>query len=154
MRSDSRALAVDQIDRKLSTINTLGDLGIPDRGWIHTMRYALRMSLRQLAGRLKVSPQSVRHAENREADGSITIKALREIAEALDMRLVYGLIPKEQSLERMIEKQAERVARSIVHRTSNTMELEDQKVSDERIEKAVKIKTEEIIRTMPRYLWD
>lgn len=112
------------------------------------------MSLRQLASRLGISPQSVGELEAREADGTITMKRLREAAEALDLQLVYFVIPREQSLEGMIEQRAAQVARSIVARTARTMELEDQQVSDERIEKAVKIKTEEMIRTMPRYLWD
>ena len=33
--------------------------------------------------------------ENREKDGSITIKALKEIAKALDMQLVYGFVPND-----------------------------------------------------------
>ena len=82
------------------------------------------------------------------------MKTLREAARALDLDLVYVLIPRAVSLEAMIEKRAGQVARSIVLRTSTSMELEEQEVSSERIEKAIRSKADELIRTMPRYLWD
>jgi hypothetical protein len=46
------------------------------------------------------------------------------------------------------------IAKEIVLRTSNTMQLEDQENSKERIEKSIKNKTEEIKTEMPKYLWD
>jgi hypothetical protein len=70
------------------------------------------------------------------------------------MRLVYGFVPRDSSFEEMLEKQALAVARKIVKRTDNTMKLEDQQVSTERIEKAVRVLAEEIKREMVRYLWD
>lgn len=103
---------------------------------------------------MKFTRPSVKEIEDREADGSITMKSLREVAAVLDMRLVYALVPNEKSLEAMIENRAEQVARSIVLRTSKSMELEDQDVSKERIVKAIRLKAGEILRTMPRFLWD
>jgi transcriptional regulator with XRE-family HTH domain len=41
------------------------------------------MSLRQLGERLQISQQSVKEIEEREVSGSITLKSLRETAEAL-----------------------------------------------------------------------
>jgi len=45
------------------------------------------------------------------------------------------------------------VARAISLRTSKSMELEEQGVSPERVEE-VRLKADELIRTMSRYLWD
>jgi hypothetical protein len=42
----------------------------------------------------------------------------------------------------------------IVLRTSNSMKLEDQENSKKRIEKSIRSKTEEIMDTLPKYLWD
>jgi predicted DNA-binding mobile mystery protein A len=95
----------------------------------------------------------VNELEKREANGSITIKSLREVASALDMNLVYGFVPKGESIEKRIENRANEVAREIVLRTSNTMKLEDQGNSNDRIEKAIKNKAEEIKNKMPKYLW-
>lgn len=147
-------LLVEQIDKKLALIKPLDSVPIPQNGWIHTIRIALRMSLRQLSKRLKISPQSVKEIEERESNESITLKNLREAGAALDLKLVYGFIPRDQSIENMIERRAREIAKDIVLRTSNTMQLEDQENTKERIEKAIKNRTEEIKSKMPKYLWD
>jgi len=54
----------------------------------------------------------------------------------------------------LVEKRAKDLALEIVMRTNNTMTLEDQQNSKERIEKAIAQKTNEIKIEMPKYLWD
>jgi predicted DNA-binding mobile mystery protein A len=154
MEISKQKLLIEQADKKLAVFRPLGSITIPQKGWIHTVRVALKMSLRQLGNRLKISPQSVKEIEERESNGSITIKGLKEVGAALDMMFVYGFIPKGQSIEKMIEKRALEVAKEIVMRTSNTMQLEDQENSKERLEKAIKNRAEEIKTKMPRYIWD
>ncbi len=154
MDISKQRLIIEQTDKKLALFRPLNSMTIPPRGWVHTIRIALRMSLRQLGNRLKISPQSVKEIEAREANGSITIKGLKEVGAVLEMKLVYGFIPKELSIEEMIEKRAFEIAKDIVMRTSNTMQLEDQENSKVRLEKAVKYRTEEIKTKMPKYLWD
>lgn len=147
-------LLIEQADRKLALFIPLNSFSIPQNGWVHTLRIALRMSLRQLGNRLKISPQSVKEIEEREVSGSITLKGLKEVGVALDLKLVYGFIPKEHNIEEMIEKRALEIAKDIVMRTSNTMQLEDQENSKIRLEKAIKNRAEEIKFKMPKYLWD
>lgn len=118
------------------------------------MRTALKMSLRQLAERMNMRAQSLNKIEQREADGAVTLNMLKDAAKALNMKLVYGFIPQEESIEKMIGKRAMEIAAEIVLRTSNTMKLENQENSDKRISKAIKNKAEGIIATMPKYLWD
>lgn len=147
-------LLIEQADKKLAVFRPLNTIAIPQKGWVHTIRIALKMSLRQLGNRLRISPQSVKEIEERESNGSITIKGLKEVGAVLDMKLVYGFIPKGQSIEDMIEKRAIEIAKDIVIRTSNTMQLEDQENSKARIEKAIINRAEEIKTKMPKYLWD
>ena len=154
MKLGQQKLIIEQLDRKFLTLKSLNQFSSPERGWIFNIRTALKMSLRQLGKRLGISAQSVKEIEQREAEGSLTLRSLSDVAKALDMKLVYAIIPKEETLERMIEKKADKIAREIVLRTSNTMSLEDQKVSDTRIKKAIEEKADEIINKMPRYLWD
>ncbi len=154
MKIENRRLVLEQIDRKLLPFVQAKSIQVPERGWIHSIRIALKIPLSQLARRMGVARQTIRAYEIREAEGSVTLKSLREIAKAMNLTLVYALVPNEDSLEQLIERQAEKIARSIVLRTSKSMELEEQNVSRERIEKAIRAKTEELIRTMPRYLWD
>jgi hypothetical protein len=79
---------------------------------------------------------------------------LKQVASALDMHFVYGFIPKDKSLEKMVERRADELARQIVERTSIHMNLEDQGISEIRIKKAIKEKAEELAKELPRYLWD
>jgi len=104
--------------------------------------------------RLSITPQSMKEIEQREKDGSITLKNLREAGKALNMQLVYGFIPVEGSLDNMIEEKANQIAKEIVLRTSHSMMLEDQQNSNERIEKAIAERAGEIKNEMPGYLWD
>ena len=154
MSMSKQKLLIEQADRKLAVFKPLNSIIIPKEGWVHTIRIALKMSLRQLGNRLKISPQSVKEIEEREALGSITLKSLRVVGTALEMKLVYGFIPVNQSIEEMIEKRAIEVAEEIVTRTSQTMQLEDQENSKERLEKAIKNRALEIKTKMPKFLWD
>ncbi len=147
-------LIVEQLDKKLESFNVFSEITIPSTGWIQAIRTALKMSLRQMGNRLSITPQSMKEIEQREKEGSITLKNLREAGKVLNMQLVYGFIPKDESLEKMIEQKAHEIAKEIVLRTSHNMMLEDQQNSKERIEKAIKERAEEIKNEMPGYLWD
>ena len=149
-----KSLQLQQLNSKMLVFASLKQVAIPPTGWIKAIRTAIGMSMQQLGNKLNVSKQGILDIEKREKDGSITIKSLKEIARALDMQLVYGFIPKEGSLEKMIEKRATEIALKIVMRTSNTMKLEDQENSKKRLEKNIKSKAREIIDTMPKHLWD
>jgi predicted DNA-binding mobile mystery protein A len=154
MINSNKRLAIQQLDRKLSKLYILKEVNVPPKGWIHAIRTSLNMSLAQLAKRLKITSVSVREIEERERNKTITLKKLNEIAEALDLQLVYGFLPKESSLEKMIEKRAEQIAREIVLRTSHTMALEDQENSQERIQQAIKDRTRLLKQEIPKHLWD
>ena len=147
-------LIIDQLDNKLIRFKELEDLVIPPKGWIYSIRQALNMSMRQLGTKMGITPQAVKGIENREEQESISIKVLKQAGNALNMKFVYGFIPGEKSLEKMIEKRAYELARQIVLRTSVSMDLEDQKVTKARLEKAILEKTEDLMDKIPRYLWD
>lgn len=76
------------------------------------------------------------------------------MAAALDMQLVYGFIPKDGSLDALIDRKASRLAYEVVHRTSQNMALEDQEVSYSRLKPAAEERKQEIIEKMPKSLWD
>ena len=147
-------LLIEQLDKKMNRFKMVEGYSTPSTGWIHAIRTALRMSLRQMGKKLSITPQSMKEIEQREKDGSITLKNLSEAGRVLDMQLVYGFIPKEESLEKMIEKKAYEIAKEIVERTSHSMMLEDQENSKQRIEKAIKERADEIKNEMPGFLWD
>ena len=154
MKIPKQKLVVAQIDQKLAHFEALSTTQPPQEGWIQTIRESLKMSLCQFGERLKMTPQSAREIEQREAMKTISLNSLSEAAQALDMKLVYGFIPIKGSLRIAVEVRAREVATRIVMRTSQTMKLENQEVSHHRLEKAITELTRELVNDMPRYLWD
>lgn len=151
---DKEKLILDEMDKKISSLRSVDDLVIPSSGWIYAIRKSIKMSLKQLGKRMGISAQSVQEIEQREKNGAISLNVLKSTAQALDMRLIYGFIPREKSLKRMIEKRAAELAHEIVMRTSVQMKLEDQELSRENIEISIQEKTMEIMQILPKYLWD
>lgn len=154
MNRRQQRLIINQLDQKIRSLYKLHGTEVPEKGWIHSLRRALNMSLRQVGNKLKVTPQALRRLEINEAEGKITLNSLREVAGAMNLKLVYALIPLDGSLQGLINKRAEEVARDIVTRTSQNMKLEDQENSQERIRKAITEKANELKDEMPKFLWD
>ncbi len=150
----TKKLQIDQLEGKLRAYSNVKSTPVPPTGWVKAIRIALGMSLQQLANKLSITKQSTLEIENREKNGSITIKSLREAAKALDMELVYGFVPKDGSLDALIERKVKELAIKIVLRTSNTMKLEDQENSESRIKKAIVERTAILKSEMPKMLWD
>lgn len=154
MKDPKVKLIIQQLDRKFEQLINIEDLVIPTEGWVNAIRHALKMTLRQLGARMKITAQSVKEIETREKHGTISINTLKQVGMALDMRLIYGFIPNDKSLEQMIQKKALDIAREIVLRTSGSMLLEDQENTMERIKEAINDRAEQIKNEMPKYLWD
>lgn len=147
-------LQFQQMNEKILQLSGLQRVILPPIGWIKAIRNGIGMSMEQLGKKLSITKQGVLDIEKREKEGAITIKSMQEIAKAMDMQFVYGFVPNAGSLEQMIEMRALEMATKIVERTSNTMKLEDQVNSKERIEKAIKERAAEIINKTPKILWD
>ena len=147
-------LQFQQLNEKILQLAGMQHVIVPPIGWIKAIRNGIGMSMEQLGKKLSITKQGVMDIEKREMEGAITIKAMQEIAKAMDTKFVYGFVPNAGSLEQMIETRALEIAKTIVQRTSTTMKLEDQVNSKERIEKAIKERVTEIINKTPKILWD
>lgn len=143
-----------QLDEKLHVYSVLRNVNMPIGGWVKAIRTTLGMSLEQLGNQLGVTKQSVQSLEKREKEGNITINSLKEAAQAMDMEFVYALIPKDGSLEKLIERKAEILAKEIVMRTTQTMALEDQENAKKRIIEAIEERKRDIIENNPKMIWD
>lgn len=151
---ENRTLQIQQLDNKMRAMAAVKKSSPPPTGWVRAIRTALGISLQQLGTRLSITKQSLQQIEQREKEGSVTIQTLREIANTLDMELVYAFVPKDGTLEALISRKAKELATRIVLRTSNTMKLEDQENSEKRIQKAIEERAESIKNEMPKILWD
>lgn len=143
-----------QLAQKQAAFGSAKTIVNPANGWLNAVRTSLGMSLEQVAHKLGVSKQNVQSLETREKQKTISLKSLEAVAHAMDMQLVYALIPKDDSLDALIERKAEALAYDLVQRTAQTMILEDQAVTYERLKDAVAERKQEIIQNNPKTLWD
>ena len=151
---NKKKLQIEQLEARIALFVAALQVPMPATGWIKAIRMSLGMTQQQLANKLSITKQSVLEMEKREQEGAITLKLLKETARVLDMDLVYGFVPKEGSLQKYIDKKARQLAEMIVLRTSNTMKLEDQEISGQRLEKAIEERTRIIRQELPKALWD
>jgi predicted DNA-binding mobile mystery protein A len=95
----------------------------------------------------------VAEMESSEQAGTLSLRSLQRAAEALDCQLVYAFIPN-RGLDEAVREQAGKVAAHRLASVSHSMLLEAQSLSREEEARMLKSKTEELMRTLPRWLWD
>jgi predicted DNA-binding mobile mystery protein A len=152
MKPGHRRIMREQLDKTFNRLSEIKHLNPPVKGWLRSIREALGLSGKQLGERMGVSQPRIVQMEKDELSGSVTLKTMRQAAEALDCVFVYALVPCT-SLEETIREQAKKVAQKRLSRTNHTMLLEDQSVSDDERKKMFDAKVEELIREMPRDFW-
>jgi predicted DNA-binding mobile mystery protein A len=134
MYTRKHAVARQRLDQRFAQMKPVSLFMPPPRGWLRAIRDALGMPAVQLARRLGMKAQSIADIEKSEASGTIQMKTLRRVAEALDCVVVYAIVPKT-SLEDMVDARAREIAVKELARIAHTMDLEAQGLSDqERLE--------------------
>jgi len=151
---NKRKLLIEQLDKKLQPFSETGKVLVPERGWINTIRTALNMTMAQLGAKLNMTRQGVKRIEESEANKTITLNSLKDVANAMNLKLVYALVPKDGTINDLIQIKAEKLAEKIVLRTNQNMKLEDQGIGDEKIAQTIKELADEIKREMRKSLWD
>lgn len=142
-----------QLDQKLANAKGFSMIEKLPFEWIKTIRTALGMTSTQLARRAGLSQSRIIHMEQAETAGNLKLSTMKKVAEALDMRFVYGFIPN-QPLEQMVHKQAQKVALKRMDKLNHTMRLEEQELSAE--EKAVALNDliQKTLIEQPKDFWD
>lgn len=153
MRS-KRKLLIEQLDQKLKPFLKTRTILVPERGWVNTIRTTLNMTMAQLGTKLNITRQGVKRIEKSEANGTITLNSLKEVASAMDLKFVYALVPKNGTIDELIAIKAEKLAQKIVLRTNQNMKLEDQGIGDDKIGETIKDLAHEIKREVRKSLWD
>ena len=149
-----RKIQLQQLDQRIKKIAPLKEVPFPSTGWIRAIRTSLGMSLEQMGKKLGVTRQSAQSIEKREQEGAITINALKEVAHVMDLDFVYGFVPKDGSLSGLIDRKSAELARKVVGMASQTMKLEDQENTNDRLNHAIEERTKEFKDKMPGILWD
>lgn len=153
MKAKYKRIARQQLDNTLSQLSMLKNIHPPPKGWIRAVRDALGMTGKQLARRLLVSQPRVHKLEQDEPSGALTIKTMRQVAEALDCTFVYALIPNT-SLSETVKSQAKLIAMAQMQRVSHTMILEAQELSSKEQQAFLENRVKELTEEMPKELWD
>jgi len=128
-------------------------LAKPLDGWIAAFQEAIGMNVLALAERLGVSRNSVYSAIQSEQAGTISLKQLNKMAEAMNGRLVYAIVPREGPVEEIVMTQARKKARRIVQRTRAHMALEEQIEGLRSEEEMIEELASEMQCEMPRDFW-
>ena len=153
MKPKLKLIARQQLDKTVSSYAVARQIQPPVKGWIRAVREALGMSGKQLAQRLNVKQPRIPKLEQDELSGSLTLKTIRQAAEAMDCVLVYAIVPRT-SLEETVRAQARRVAEARMQRASHTMLLEAQSLSVEEGQVSLKASVDDLVREMPKELWE
>jgi len=146
------SLQLSQVDQRLAPWRRMANDVPPRGGWLRAIRKALGMSAAQLAGRLGVAQQAIVNFERNEAAGKITLQSLQRVAQALDCRVVYAVVPNNP-LVQMRRARAQALADQLVRPVAHSMKLEAQGVSDKETRRQRKELTDEILRGSARKLW-
>ncbi len=150
----NKQIILEQLDQKSSLLVEAMKNPVSENGWVFSIRKGLNMTLEQLGNKLGISKQGVRSIEESETNGSISIKSLKEVAKVLDMQLVYGFVSNKGSFSSYVEDKSKELAKRIVMRTHQTMQLENQGNREIIIQKAIEDLAFEIKQEMRRSLWD
>lgn len=152
--SELKKIAIKQCRNKVKGLQgALKGIVLPSEGWIKTLRQALNMSGAQLARRLGVTRGLISKTEKAEISGGITLKKMQEIAQGMNCRFVYAIVP-ESDVDDLLKAQAIKKASSRVKRASTHMALEDQALNDEQLRLEIERLAENMLASSDSTLWD
>jgi predicted DNA-binding mobile mystery protein A len=130
------------------------ELEVPPEGWISTVRNALGITGAQLGRLTGRTRATISAAEKSERDGRVTLQNLEALADALNCKLVYALLPREGSVSDLLETQARKKAEALVSKASAHMALEKQALKAEERARQVELLASELLRDRPSEIWE
>ena len=112
MRAMERKLLRKKLDREMRLYRLAGREKNPTSGLLRAMRESLRIPFKEMTERIGVERSGLIGLEEREGTGSITLRSLGRMAEAMGCKVVYGIVPANgKTLEEMAE---ERLWREVI----------------------------------------
>jgi len=151
---NQKKLLIEQLDRKLKPYLGSKRVIIPDNGWINTIRTTINMTLEQLGKKLNMTRQGAKRIEESEVAGTITIKTLKEVGNAFEMKFVYGFVPIDGSIDSLLDRKSRILAEKIILRTNHNMMLENQEIEKEKLEAAIENLSKKIKFELKKTIWD
>lgn len=153
VQTTPEALARKHLDKALTPFREALAQPRPPKGWVRAIRDALGMTSRQLAARMGLSQSTITGLEQGEEAETVTLKTLRQAAEALDCQLVYALVPKT-TLDETVRQRAQVLAEENLGRIHHTMRLEDQALREGELSAELERMTDSILNGRASRLWE
>lgn len=141
------------LDQRLRLLKPLAKAPTPPSGWLQAIRESLGMTTRQMGKYLGISGAAVTKLEGRERERGITLKDLQRVAQVLDCRLVYALVPN-QSLEQTLRAQTKKTAHRLSMKADHAMKLEDQQVHSSELVAQRKVLAKLLLESLDHRIWD
>ena len=104
MRRIARQLARERLDEEMRPYRRAGMNPDPTNGLLRAVRQALRVPVAEIARKMGVVRSVVFDLEARELKNTILLQSMSRMAEAMDCKVVYGIVPKGgRTLEELAE---------------------------------------------------
>lgn len=152
---NNRWLTIKQLDRQLKEWQVVSNkYGRPRAGWVKTLRVALSMTAEQLAKRLGLTRSRITQLENAELRDAVTLRTLKEVANAMGCEFVYAIVPKGKStLENIIKTRAEQIAKKRIAGIAHSMSLEAQTVDADSLENQKEELAKNLMQHLNKKFW-
>jgi transcriptional regulator with XRE-family HTH domain len=112
MRAKERKLLRKKLDKEMWHYRLAGKQENPTSALLWAVRQALRVPIKEMAEKMGVDRSTLLGIEEKERLGSITLRSLGRVAEAMGCKVVYGVVPVNgKTLQGLAE---ERLWRSVV----------------------------------------
>jgi predicted DNA-binding mobile mystery protein A len=143
MKPEFHSLRIKHLSQQLKPFLELRSTARPWKGWLSAMREISGITLKELAGKLKTSPQVVAALQKSEAADRITLRKLRAAADALNCELIYALVPKTGSVQDFAEAKMTHEVDARIRAVEHSMMLEDQAVGgvEEKIKEELRFRS-------------
>ena len=153
MTDSFKKLMRQQIQERVNKFLDLTMFPAPKSGWIKTIRNALGMTSYQLAKRMGSSRTNISKIEKSEQKGSISLAMLEQIAQTLNCKLVYCLVPVKP-FDKILEDRAKMIAKKKIGLVNYSMILEQQGLTSKQLEQQEIDLVHELLQENPKKLWE
>ncbi|MGE3758710.1 MAG: mobile mystery protein A [Pseudobdellovibrionaceae bacterium] len=127
----------------------------PRKGWLKAVRESLGISAQQLAKRMKLKNHaSILAFEKREKEKAITLKAMEDMAGAMDCHFIYAVVPSGSSFEKLIDERAKKIAEQMIQKVAHSMKLENQSITQDQQAQQIIELAKELKEKLDHRLWD
>jgi hypothetical protein len=105
MRAMERKVLLRKLDKEMRHYRLAAREKNPTNELLRTMRRVLRVPMKEMAEKMGIVESALFQMEEREGTGSITLRSLGRMAEAMGCKVVYGLVPLNgKTLEELAEE--------------------------------------------------